>query len=903
LERKRDVIRTVAVVRNPLWRKAPFTLTRYPGLLVALVGGAALLAAAAAASPLFVSASGSAALRSEIEKATPYGAGLYVAAPGNPNSPLIVREPTFDDRTSALAEEIKSVPEIGPLIATGLLPAVTASLPGRPLKTVTVRPVSRTGALDHITKEQEGGGDGVWLSNEAAKDLGAKPGDTLVLDGGGPKARTKVAGIYTALYEKSPAPYWRALHNDIYPAPPEYLTPPTLLIAGERDLIDLAHTMNVDQLLGRWEAPLQPTSPVLSDAASISKGIDRIGARLLTPNNDLYNTFACTACTRQVRLEYTSALPRSVKSARTTTATVQGPIDLLANAGALVALAVIGAVAAFGLARRRIEMEFLFARGVGPVAIGGRALLEAILPVVLGAAIGFGLAFATVELAGPQGAIDHGALRDAARTVALAAAAGLVLVGITSGALYASRTRPTGGAHRFRSLPWELPVLALAGWCLYRLLDSGALSSGSEGVARPSIYLLLFPILAIAGIAGLASRALVRAVRLWRARTVRRSSEATYLAAHRLAAAPRLLVLLVTASALALGIFVYSETVVSSYRSTVRSASLLSTGADVKGLTSFDRETPKLPIPATKVTKLYSSGTVTLDGAPADLMAVEPETFAQTAYWNGKFSSSSLDSILAELAKGGSPLPVAVVAASHDAKTLKTPAGSLPVRVAATARAFPGMSRDHALVIVAVDPFVRAVKAAGQHNPLDVPGAFTEIWAKGETARAERLLTASTARPYPLSTALEAQQQPEVTAFTRTFTFLEALGLAAALLGVAGVVVYLQVRQRGNAVAFGLARRMGLRARSHRRAVTLELGLALAVAFALGLVLALLAARLVLTEVEPIRSISPVPLFDTPVLVALLGGLAVALVALVGGALAHRAAARANLAEVLRLGE
>jgi putative ABC transport system permease protein len=889
------------MMRNPLWRKAPVTLTRYPGLLAALAGGAALLAAAAAASPLFVSASGSAALRTEIEHATPYGAGLYVAAPGAPNPPVELREPTFEDRTAALAKEIESIPEVGPLISTELLPGVIASLSGRPKRTVTVRPVSRTGSLRHVTRTA-GGGDGVWLSNEAAKDLGAKPGDTLVLDGGGPRARVRLAGIYTALYEEPPAPYWRALHNDIYPAPPEYVTPPTFLIGDEATMTGLADRLAVDQIIGRWEAPLRPTDPVLSQAASIARRLDRIGARLQTPNNELYDSFICPRCFRQTQ-EYTSALPRAVRAARTTTATVQGPIDLLAEAGALVALAVLGAVAAFALARRRVEMDFLFARGVGPGSVGARAVVEALVPVLAGGLLGFGLAFATVELAGPQGGIDHRALRDAARAVAIAVAVGLVLVGITTGTLYASRTRPTAAARRRRSVPWELPVLAAAAWCLYRLLDSGALSAGSEGVARPSVYLLLFPILAVAGVAGLAARALVRAVRLWRARTVRRSSDATYLAAHRLAAAPRLLVLLVTASALALGIFVYSETVVSSYRSTVRSASLLSTGADVKGLTSFDRETPDLPVPVTKVTKLYSSGTIVLGGVPTDVLAVEPETFAETAYWDGRFASRSLDSMLADLTKGGSPLPVVVVGAPRDASSLRLPGGSIPVRAVATARAFPGMSRDHALVVVAQKPFVAAVKQAGFTNPLDAAGVFTEMWAKGETVRAERLLGASSARPFPLSTAREAQQQPEVTAFTRTFTFLEALGLAAALLGIAGVVVYLQVRQRGNAVAFGLARRMGLAARSHRRAVTLELGLALAVALLLGVVLALIAARLVLTEVEPIRSISPVPLFDTPVTVALLGAAAVALVAVAGGALAHRAAARANLAEVLRLGE
>src|SRR5262245_29744962 len=200
-------------MRNPLWRKAPFTLVRYRGLLVALAGGAALLAAAAAASPLFVSASGSAALRDEIKHSTAYGAGLYVAATATPHAPPEAHASNFDDRVNTLNDELEAIPEVGPLVSTQLLPEVTASLAGKEGSTIGIRPLSRTDALDHITLTS-GSDDGLLLANETAKVLGAKAGDTLLLDSGaGAKTKVRISGIYTALYEQPPTPYWRSLHN------------------------------------------------------------------------------------------------------------------------------------------------------------------------------------------------------------------------------------------------------------------------------------------------------------------------------------------------------------------------------------------------------------------------------------------------------------------------------------------------------------------------------------------------------------------------------------------------------------------------------------------------------------------------------------------------------------------
>jgi hypothetical protein len=55
---------------NHLWRKAPLALIRYPGLFAAIVVGCLLLVVAAAAYPLFISATASDLVRSQIDRST-----------------------------------------------------------------------------------------------------------------------------------------------------------------------------------------------------------------------------------------------------------------------------------------------------------------------------------------------------------------------------------------------------------------------------------------------------------------------------------------------------------------------------------------------------------------------------------------------------------------------------------------------------------------------------------------------------------------------------------------------------------------------------------------------------------------------------------------------------------------
>jgi predicted lysophospholipase L1 biosynthesis ABC-type transport system permease subunit len=151
-----------------------------------------------------------------------------------------------------------------------------------------------------------------------------------------------------------------------------------------------------------------------------------------------------------------------------------------------------------------------------------------------------------------------------------------------------------------------------------------------------------------------------------------------------------------------------------------------------------------------------------------------------------------------------------------------------------------------------------------------------------------------------VTTAEEMSDTPGVVAFTRAFALLEALGLAAGLLVLVVVVLYLQARQRARIVSHRLSLRMGLTERSHVVALWLEIAIMLFVSALLAAGLALLAARVVLTQVEPLASLTPVPLFEPPVaLIAatLFGSLAVAALAAL---LLDRSSRRARIAEVLR---
>ena len=904
-----------AVGLGPLWAKAPLVLLHFRGLFVALAGGAALLALAAAAPPLFVSSVASSALQNEFVSTTRYVAGIsfvqngFFVPPAVPAQGITLgTELSVSERNERIEGALDGAASVGSPL-TGVL--TNPVLPSRTRGTSSeraIRLLSRTDALAHVERlEGEPDSDGVWLANTTAESLGVGAGDAIFLgrvEADLRPVRVRIAGVYRALYLGANAPYWANLYNQIYPPTPDAGIPEVFAIADERLVVELATTLGLEtQLRAEW--PLASTGITLPAAEATLRRFRDLERTANDPDTRFGNLVSCEGCLRfePIDLNTTTSLPDSIDLARETVSTLRGPADLLSTAGLLVALAVLAAAGAFSAARRKVETGVMFARGMSPAAVGVKAAAESFLPVALGVGVGLANALALVWAVGP-GAVASVAVVRAAELAALSIPVGAAALGVVAALTFrrhADVAHARGSLARF--VPWELAALALAAFLFYRLREEGAfVGDPAEGAAR-SVGLLLFPFFFIAGMAGLVARGLRRPLGALR----RRSGglgPAGYLAVRRVAGAARLSLLLMVGCAVALGILVYAQAVVRSLDSAVVSKSLLFVGSDVSGTTSSDREIPRgLPYPATMVTKLVERGE--LDGVPADVMAIDSATFAGAAYWEENWAPSSLASIVEGLPReAGTALPAVVAGSGAEAPGLLEIGGtSVPLEVVERASAFPGMFRSRPLVVADRELLARVFEQAGGSDPIARLGAQTEVWVKGESGPAARALATSELRPFPVLTAEQVRDTPAVRAVTNTFAFLNALGIAAGLLTVVAIVLYVQARQRAGAVAHALARRMGLTDRQHRVSLAVEVAGILGGALALGAALALIAVRLLVRDIDPRPTVPPEPLLDVPW--AVIAGTAAILlaVAALGGILVHAVTVRARVAEVLRAGE
>ena len=222
------------------------------------------------------------------------------------------------------------------------------------------------------------------------------------------------------------------------------------------------------------------------------------------------------------------------------------------------------------------------------------------------------------------------------------------------------------------------------------------------------------------------------------------------------------------------------------------------------------------------------------------------------------------------------------------------------MRVIEDARAFPGMVSLRPLVIADAS----ALRAAFEgFDPVGDVRASAEVWVKGDPDRAVAALATLPTPAFPIITAAQVQDIPEFTAVIGTFAVMDAVALAAALLVVIVMLMYLQARQRSQLVAFGLSTRMGMTHATHRRSLVLELATMLLTSFVVALGLGALAAWLVVPLLDPLATIPPAPLFVTPVVPIVIGGVALATIAWAGGTATARRAQRVDLGEVMRVAE
>jgi putative ABC transport system permease protein len=419
------------------------------------------------------------------------------------------------------------------------------------------------------------------------------------------------------------------------------------------------------------------------------------------------------------------------------------------------------------------------------------------------------------------------------------------------------------------------------------------------GVGKVDLLVLLFPVLFVAAAAGLATRALGTLLPTLR-RAGERGSAAVYLASRRLAGATRTAMLLVTASAVAVGVLVYAGSLVSSVRGSLAAKAQVLNGSDVRVVLPEGAALPsRWPFPATVVEHVPRATLIPTRDA-VELVAIDPATFWDAVSSRAIVGAPAPSELAASLAaRAGQRVPVLAAGAHVPAgATLDVGPLRFPVIGVGEATAFPGMAAGLPLVVVDRSALDRAIATGG--TTLAGVAGDVELWARAPAGTVVAALRGAGVRPGPVSTVGEVLDRPEFHAVTWTFGLLEALGVLAGLVAAVAVILFLQARQQARDVSYALASRMGLRRSAHRRSVLAEIAGMLAVAFALGVGLGMAGAAAVVGRIDLLPGVPPGPSVVVPGAVVGLAAASLAVVVVAGAWLVQVQADRARVAEVMR---
>jgi len=744
----------------------------------------------------------------------------------------------------------------------------------------------RDGAAANITPLRQGPARGVWVPAGLASQLSLRPGQPLRLGFiGGPQAAVPVAGIYRDLFFAPTTPFWcsygHLFQNPASVDPP----PPALVLPTDAGVFaDVQHSTGVPAT-HLW------ASPISTDHLTLSAAQD-----LVHRQNDAYRRLGVPA---PADFGTQNTGPGQLPAFAGRTALIRdglrGPVVPIALGGTILALLLVGAAGSYWADRRSREVRLLSSRGVGPGALAAKAVLELAAPALAGTVLGWLAARWLVRTLGPNPHLDRAAPGQAAVTAAIGLLAGLALLALVAGLRSRGATeRPIGARLSWAAVvPWELALLAGAAGCYGRLRGGNAVLL-DHNVAQVKMLVVAFPLLFLVG----GSIVVVRLLALLLPRLGRlagRRSAAWYLAARRITASRVVSVTLLAAASTPIAVLVYAAGLTQTSQYTLDAKARLFVGSDIAVSTTDQLTRTAATDRVGTVVVRFTHGRV--GDQDVQLLAIDPDTFAGTAFWDRRFADLPLPQLLAMLrapTAGGRVPAIAVAGADLGPRfdvTLGASTGRL--ETVASTRLFPGGHLPQPLIVV----------SAARLGPVDEhAGTMVELWSSHPTAEAEAAVRAQRARVFDTTDQLSVFQAANFLGISWTFGYLTALAALVGLVAAGGLLLYLETRQRSRVASYALGRRMGLSRATHLRSLLAELGSLLLAACAVGAALGWAAVLLVYQRLDVDTDRPPPPLLTTPV-VALVGCVAaVVAVATLAALYAQRSADRADVAEVLRLG-
>jgi putative ABC transport system permease protein len=345
------------------------------------------------------------------------------------------------------------------------------------------------------------------------------------------------------------------------------------------------------------------------------------------------------------------------------------------------------------------------------------------------------------------------------------------------------------------------------------------------------------------------------------------------------------------ATALPIALATYGDAVTRSVQATVDGEAQLLVGTDV--VVTLKQRVPVPPALAGNATEVLHVAGVTVAGNAVDLYAVDPAQFTNVAFWNDQIEGRSLASILAPLRaphQPGTPYPAVT-------------SGAIPSGVQIPDWGFATTTK-YAVTTVATLP----AEQGGYKSLITTPDslgsevayASPQLWIRGDPASIRATLAGLNLPIVTVSSVDAVYSNTIFQPLTYTFEYLTALSILTGVVTIVGLLLYVEAQAPSHRRGYVMARRMGMRSRTHRRALLVELALPLVAGLAIGLGVALSLTYAFSAGFDVDPSLPPHTLIALPIVVIAGIAVAVALVATLASGFAQFRVARANPSEVLR---
>ncbi len=836
------------------------------GATAALGVAAALASTCLAGAPLYTSAAASQALQDQLGSTCASDAALTL--------PLWVGSAAVNDEIEAIGAQV-------PLVEPPVGSSVTlVRRPGYSELFSKVFLMSRDGVEQHVVPPLRPLAEGeIAVSTTNLELLAVELGETVTLQGALGATTFVVAQTFDDVPVLPEPAYWCGYDTMLRPtaggdAPPIWaiVAPATHVRAGGFPVAELEY-----RPVGR---PL-----------TMHEG-DRLGAAYAAALTEYSEATGIVG-----RGLPTSELPRLLSRAHAVESAVAKSIAPVRLAG-VAAAGVVGLASAVMLAReRRRELRLRALRGEPPRRLAMSVLPATSLPVVVGSAAGFVLAFVGVRAFGPtgeveRGAVTSGALAALAATVVGASLAAMCVAVVGDRSVDAPRRR-----RRLVVVPVELGVVALAVFSFRRLDEVGGLRLFGLDVRGGELLTQGFALFAVIAAAALVVRPVQWCARRWRT-TGARLPRGIRLGWRRVVLEPGLVAALVAASTLAAGCLTVSAGLLRSARLQLDAKALTFTGTDLV-MTLFDEPiVPAAFADRTMVVRRYQGRA---DGMSIDVIGVDRSRFARIAAPEADGSGVGYAELMAAIAPpantsgigASGPIPAVVVGgpSSGGSITVETVAGATAIVLDPRVRAayLPGSQNGRILAIVDATALVERVGATR-----------AMLWVRDPPADAVAQVRATGVRVGPTVAADSVFGTASYSAQRWSYTPLGVLGVLFGAMVVMMQLLLIEARRESRRMAHVVMQPMGFSRRSAWVAAVVEVGVPLVLGTALGTTAGLVAGWLAVPRLDTLPLLAPRARLDVPVasVVALVGAVVIAIVTL--ATLCVRSSRRGDPMEVMR---